>query len=95
MIGIRMTLLTAKQEENRMDSDYVFLCGLMWCRFGQPDAGRELLRAADSRNPDVKALASAMLAEGVGRLKRLENGRNLLPARSLGGNYVDEIMGGL
>jgi hypothetical protein len=36
-----------------------------------------------------------MLAERVGRLKRLENGRNLLPARSLGGNYVDEIMGGL
>jgi hypothetical protein len=67
----------------------------MWCRFGQPDAGRELLRAADSRNPDVKALAWAMLAEGVGRLKRLENGRNLLPARSLGENYVDEIMGGL
>ena len=76
-----------------MDSDYVFLCGLMWCRFGQPDAGRELLRAAE--DPDVKALAWAMLAEGVGRLKRLENGRNLLPARSLGGNYVDEIMGGL
>jgi len=78
-----------------MDSDYVFLCGLMWCRFGQPDAGTELLRAADSRNPDVKALAWAMLAEGVDRLKKLENGRNLLPARSLGGNYVDEIMGGL
>lgn len=67
----------------------------MWCRFGQPDAGRELLRAADSRSPDVKALAWAMLAEGVRRMKRLENGRNLLPARSLGENYVDEIMGGL
>jgi hypothetical protein len=58
-----------------MDNNYVFLCGLMWCRFGQPDAGRELLRAADARNPDVKALAWAMLAEGVRRLKRLENGR--------------------
>jgi hypothetical protein len=24
-----------------MDSNYVFLCGVMWCRFGQPDAGGE------------------------------------------------------
>jgi hypothetical protein len=31
-----------------MDSNYVFLCGVMWCRFGQKDAGKELLRAADS-----------------------------------------------
>lgn len=27
-----------------MDSDYVFLCGVMWCRFGQQEAGKELLR---------------------------------------------------
>jgi len=40
-----------------MDSNYMFLCGVMWCRFGQPDAGKELLRAADSRDPDMKALA--------------------------------------
>ena len=47
-----------------MDSDYVFLCGVMWLRFGQQDAGKELLRAADSKDPDMKALAWAMLAKG-------------------------------
>ena len=45
-----------------MDSDYVFLCGVMWLTFGQQDAGKELLRAADSMDPDMKALAWAMLA---------------------------------
>jgi hypothetical protein len=55
-----------------MDSNYVFLCGVMWCRFGQKDAGEELLRAADSGNPDMEALAWAMLAKGVRRLKELE-----------------------
>jgi hypothetical protein len=47
-----------------MDSDYIFLCGVMWLRFGQQDAGRELLRAADSEDPDMKALAWAMFARG-------------------------------
>jgi len=51
-----------------MDSNYVFLCGVMWCRFGQQDAGRELLRAADSGDPDTGALAWAMLAKGARRL---------------------------
>ena len=55
-----------------MDSNYVFLCGVMWCRFGQQDAGKELLRAADSRDPDMKALARAMFAKGVRRLRELE-----------------------
>ena len=55
-----------------MDSNYVFLCGVMWCKFGQKDAGKELLRAADSGDPDMKALAWAMFAEGVSRLKELE-----------------------
>ena len=30
--------------DSNMDSNYVFLCGVMWCRFGQQDAGKELLR---------------------------------------------------
>ena len=55
-----------------MDSNYMFLCGVMWCRFGQPDAGKELLRAADSRDPDMKALAWAMFAKGARRLRELE-----------------------
>jgi hypothetical protein len=55
-----------------MDSNYVFLCGVMWCRFGQQDAGEELLRAADVADPDLKALAAAMFAKGVHRLRELQ-----------------------
>jgi hypothetical protein len=55
-----------------MDSNYVFLCGVMWCRFGQQDAGKELLRAANSRDPDLKAMAWAMFAKGLRRLRELE-----------------------
>jgi hypothetical protein len=67
-----MTLLEAGQEETEMDSDYMFLCGLMWCRFGQQEAGKELLRAANSVDPDMRALAWAMLAKGARRLRDLE-----------------------
>lgn len=45
-----------------MNGDYVFLCGVMWCAYGQPDAGKELLRATNSKDPDLRALALAMLA---------------------------------
>lgn len=55
-----------------MDSSYVFLCGVMWYRFGQQDAGKELLRAAGSTDPDIRTLAWAMLAKGVRRLRELE-----------------------
>ncbi|MBV9339437.1 MAG: hypothetical protein JO159_00940 [Acidobacteria bacterium] len=46
-----------------MDLSYVFLCGLMWCRYGQDEAGCELVRAVSSEDPDVKALAWALLSE--------------------------------
>lgn len=46
-----------------MDGDYVFLCGVMWCAYGQPDAGSELIRAAKSADPDLSALALALLAQ--------------------------------
>ncbi len=46
-----------------MDANYVFLCGLMWYR-GQEDAGCELVRAIKSADPDLKALAWAMLWRG-------------------------------
>jgi hypothetical protein len=55
-----------------MDSNYMFLCGVMWCKFGQQEAGKELLRAANSGNPDMSALARAMLAKGARRLRDLE-----------------------
>jgi len=48
-----------------MSGDYVFLCGVMWCKYGQQDAGSELMRAAQCEDPDVSALALAMLREGA------------------------------
>jgi hypothetical protein len=50
-------------EERAMDGDYVFLCGVMWCCYGQEDARRELQRAADSADPDLSAMALAMLRQ--------------------------------
>ena len=55
-----------------MDSNYLFLCGVMWCRFGEQDAGKELLRATDVADPDMKALASAMFSKGLRRLREVE-----------------------
>jgi hypothetical protein len=68
-----------------MDSDYVFLCGVMWCRFGQQDAGKELLRAATSMDPDIRALAWAMLAKGTRRLRDLERRVQAGSCANLGG----------
>ena len=47
-----------------MNSNYVFLCGVMWCRYRQEDAGSELMRAAECADPDLSALALALLREG-------------------------------
>ncbi len=69
--GVPLMFLGAG-EETEMDVNYVFLCGVMWCRFGQQDAGKELLRATNSVDPDMKALAWAMLAKGARRLRDLE-----------------------
>ena len=60
------------QEGTEMDSNYMFLCGVMWCKFGQQEAGKELLRAANSGNPDMSTLAWAMLAKGARRLRDLK-----------------------
>jgi hypothetical protein len=68
-----------------MDGNYVFLCGVMWCRFGQQDAGKELLRAVDSGDPDMKALARAMFAKGVRRLRVLEEQAQACSGTILGG----------
>ena len=67
-----------------MDSDYMFLCGLMWCRFGQQEAGKELLRAANSVDPDMRTLAWAMLAKGARRLRDLERQARVSSRASLG-----------
>ena len=55
-----------------MEGNYMFLCGVMWCKFGQQEAGKELLRAAESGDPDMSALAGAMLAKGARRLRDIE-----------------------
>jgi hypothetical protein len=68
--------------ENKMNSNYIFLCGVMWLRFGQEDAGRELLRAADSVDPDMKALAWAMLAKS-GRPLKVYSSEAALSSRTL------------
>jgi hypothetical protein len=72
-------------KETEMDSSYIFLCGVMWCKFGQQEAGKELLRATKSADPDMSVLARAMLAKGARRLKDLErqartNSRTILQA---------------
>jgi len=56
-----------------MNSDYVFLCGVMWCKYGEQDAGSELLRAVKSADPDLSALALAMLAKGCSSLQQHRN----------------------
>jgi len=56
-------------EGDEMNSDYVFLCGVMWCGYGQQEAGRELLRAALSRDPDISTLAWALFAKGKTALR--------------------------
>ena len=72
-----------------MNSNYIFICGVMWCKFGQQEAGEELLRAAKSEDPDISALAWAMLEKGARRLKDLErraqtSSRTILQARLCG-----------
>jgi len=63
-----------------MDSNYVFLCGVMWCRYGLEDALSELMRAAECKDADLSALALAMLREGY----RSPRKGNSSPATGLG-----------
>jgi hypothetical protein len=79
----------AGQEETNMDSDYMFLCGVMWCRFGQPEAGKELLRAATSMDPDMRALAWAMLANGALGFRDVEG-----PAQTVSRTNIGEAICG-
>ncbi len=81
---IEAVVRNVDEEETGMDSNYVFLCGVMWCRFGLQDAGKELLRAAHSDDPDMKTLACAMFAKGVGRFRELGKRTQSIPPRSLG-----------
>ena len=66
------------ETEESMDSNYVFLCGVMWCRYGQEDARSELMRAAECKDADLSALALALLREGYRSLRKW----NRLPGTS-------------
>jgi len=68
-----------------MDSNYASLCGVMWCRFGQQDAGQALLRVADSGDPDMQAMTWAMFVKGLRRLRELEKRMQPSARTSLGG----------
>ena len=67
-----------------MDSNYVFLCGVMWCKFAPVDAGKELARAADSSDANLRALACAMLTKGMRRLRQLRERTRTCPAQCWG-----------
>lgn len=54
-----------------MDANYVFLCGMAWSRFGEEDAGHELIRALDSPDCNLRVLARAMLEQGKGNSRAL------------------------
>jgi hypothetical protein len=58
-----------------VDSNYLFLCGVMWCKFGQVDAAKELARAADSSDANLRALPCAMLTKGMRCLRHCGSGR--------------------
>jgi hypothetical protein len=70
------------KEETEMNGNYTFLCGVMWCKFGQQEAGKELLRAAKSKDPDMSALAWAMFEKGARRLNALER-RGQISSRTI------------
>jgi hypothetical protein len=89
LAGGNTTDVTRGQEETKMDNDYMFLCGVMWCKFGQQEAGKELLRAATSMDPDMRALAWAMLAKGALRLRDVER-----PAQTVSRTNVGEAICG-
>jgi hypothetical protein len=56
---------------------------VMWCKFGQVDAGRELVRAADSSDANLRALACAMLRKGMRRLRELQERAQTCPRTAL------------
>jgi len=54
-----------------MYSSYLVLCGMIWARFGDQDAGLELIRALASPHEDVRVVARAMLEQAAGGSREL------------------------
>jgi hypothetical protein len=67
--GMHIAQLKRRRWTN-MNSNYVYLCGVMWCRYAEQEAGKELLRATGSPDPDTRALACAMLAKGMSEFRK-------------------------
>ena len=43
---------------------------IMWCAYGQQEAGQELFRASCSVDPEVRDLAGGMLAKAISEFKK-------------------------
>jgi hypothetical protein len=69
MPGIHNTLAARTSGGGDVNGDYVFLCGVMKCAYGQREASKELLRATRCLDPDIRTLAWALLARGISELK--------------------------
>ncbi len=44
-----------------MDTDHIFMCGIMWCHYGEMEAGKELIRALSCPDLDTRVLAVMLL----------------------------------
>jgi hypothetical protein len=54
-----------------MDATCIFLCGIVWARYGEESAGLELIRATHSSDTELRVLARAMLQQAGDRSKEL------------------------
>ena len=54
-----------------MYGDYLVLCGMVWGRFGEQDAGLELIRALHSEDEAVRVLARTLLEQTNGGSREL------------------------
>jgi len=54
-----------------MDAAYVFLCGVVWSRYGEEPAGLELIRATHSSDKELRLLARALLQQAGDQSKVL------------------------
>src|ERR1035437_4663609 len=46
-----------------MDVDYMLACGVVWRKTADPEAGWELVKGLESRDPKLRLLAQTLLVE--------------------------------
>jgi len=54
-----------------MDATYIFLCGVVWARYGEEPAGLELIRATHSSDTELRLLARSLLQQAGDQSKVL------------------------